>query len=101
MIISSTIFPESDTIHTLMGVYQALAVLAGHYLDVDDTEHCEDEDSFLLDWSSLTESVPLLPDPLPPFTLGTRVRKGEWSKQSSTPDRDGREEDGRGSNLSL
>ena len=76
-----------------MGVFQALAVLAGHYLDVDDTEHCEDEDSFLLDWSSLTESVPLLPDPLPPFTLGTHVRKGEWSKQSSTPASDGEEED--------
>ena len=88
---ASTIFPECDTIHNLMDDYQALADLAGHHLDVDGED--ADEDSLLLDWNSLTESVPLQPDPLPPFTLGTHVSKGEWSKQSSTPNSDGGEED--------
>ena len=70
----------------MMGDCKALAAL-------NDTE--DDADCLLLDWSSLTDSVPLLQaDALPPYTLGTSVRRGEWPKQEkaagepSTPTRD-------------
>ena len=60
----------------MMGEYKALATLN----DAED----DDEDCLLLDWSSLTEPVPLLqPDPLPPFILGTHVRRGEWPKEDT------------------
>ena len=65
-----------------MGDYEALAVLAGKVLGDDDLT---DDESIYLDWSSLTENVSLQPDPLPPFILGTHVKKGEWTSQDSSP----------------
>ena len=66
-----------------MGDYEALAVLAGKVLGDDDLT--DDDESIELDWSSLIENVSLQPDPLPPFILGTHVKKGEWTSQDSSP----------------
>ena len=59
----------------MMGDCKSLAAL-------NDTE--DDADCLLLDWSILTDSVPLLQtDALPPYTLGTSVRRGEWPKDKA------------------
>ena len=61
-------FNSTPTSTTPVDYYKALATL-------NDTED-GDEDCLLLDWSSF-------PDPLPPFILGTHVKRGEWTKKDT------------------